>query len=488
MAEKHMAEAGWKTLVVKHKVKDKELSKALGAYEKLGPAGDLAARMAAADEVAAVAAKLKKNKEIAAVPDLLDYVGEVAKECVKSKQALALLKTSADKKAAPKAPETKTPAPKETEQSEGEAEDEGDLGARLASGLKRVRSADGETALQFVACIAKPVWGVMVATRVGKPHRDELMAATGGKKFLSGTCVFEESKWTFVVPSVSGGLAAQLQKGIKAQTGKSFAVRVRDEKGTVLDADSDREVDGPIAGEEAADETESEQRATREPSPADMKALDAQIKAVIEGIKRAAALGRPDIAALLKDATLRASEAGVLLRKGDGDSAAPIISMAEDALRRALELAQGPAPSQKSAPQTPPKTGKKVDYTKARLAWDSARKKVRAQIDLLKGAIRDECGDLPEFPQIDAALAKYDRILANLDEQLIDSLDAALNAPDDTVAAPHKAKALEHVRRYEKFVQKDGVVQTIDANPFHPVAVCATLEATLKALDAALAG
>ena len=50
--------------------------------------------------------------------------------------------------------------------SGGDGED-GDLGARLLAGLTKVRNGKGEVTLDFVACVAKPVYGLMVARTIG---------------------------------------------------------------------------------------------------------------------------------------------------------------------------------------------------------------------------------------------------------------------------------------------------------------------------------
>jgi hypothetical protein len=322
MAEKHLAEAGWKTLAVRNKVKnDAGLAKALGAYAKLGESGAPEARLEAVGEIAAAASKLKKEKSLAEMEEVIGWLDEVVKEAAAARGALAVRVKSGGGK------DTST-------EEETEEDDSGDLLAALT----RVRNGKGDTVLEFAACAAKPVYGLAVARRITPKHKSELTEATGGKTFLLGTCLFEAGKLTFVMETAKTGLAKHLHNSIKHFTTKSLPVRVRDAASkTVLDSDTDLD-SGPESGESA--------------KPVDLEEVKSHLATVIEGIKKAATLKNEAIASILKDATLAASEAGMFVRKSDARGAAALVERASGLLRQALVTAQ---PKTTERPKRTPK-------------------------------------------------------------------------------------------------------------------------------------
>src|SRR6266481_1736855 len=143
MSEKHLTELPWKMLAVKHKVKDNGLQKALLLYGKVDAAKEPAKAVECLADIADFAGKLKKanpdNKEI------VTYLNEILKEAANSKQTIATL-----------------PKPKPAAEEAKEEEDGPDIKSRLVNCLKKLKIPDAEP-LAFVACVAKPFYGVLLA-------------------------------------------------------------------------------------------------------------------------------------------------------------------------------------------------------------------------------------------------------------------------------------------------------------------------------------
>ena len=137
-----------------------------------------------------------------------------------------------------------------------------------------------------------------------------------------------------------------------------------------------------------------------------------------------------------------------------------------------------------------PKIAPGVAFTQSRLAWDTARKKIQSELESLEKAILDAAKDEdPEiFSEIKGKTSTLHEILGQRDENLMDKLDEGLNAEKDS---PSQLKAYDEasklVKDYVGFVNGSPLVQEIDSNPFKPVAVKKTLDATLKVLATRLA-
>jgi len=369
MADKHLDSGDWKSLAKEHKLKGAvDLEKALAAWGKLDADDDPDERLAALDDVDKEAKSLRADKSVKANDELDDWLDQVQKESAKARKEVL-----ADKKAAEE---------KEDEggEDEGEDGDEAALGTRLLQGLVRVRNGKGKVTAQFVACVARPFWGLMVAKRVKPKQKLQLKEATGGKRFVTGTCVFEEQAFTFIVEKVGGGLASKLKSAIKAHTGKQWRVRVRDAAGTaVLDGDTDVEGaddENQFGEEEAAEGAAAPPPPPPPPPPAgDLQALERRRAKVVEGIQKAAALKNPAIAGKLKEATLAASEAGVFLRKGDAAGAVPLVARAAALLQEALAAASREkiAPAATATGDAQAGAGPSRDGLKA---WQAARSSV----------------------------------------------------------------------------------------------------------------
>lgn len=105
----------------------------------------------------------------------------------------------------------------------------------LLAALNTVKTGAGKTKLQFAACPAKPAWAIVVAKTVSQKQRDELKHAAGGGTVMHGDVTFEDGKITFVSDAMKQGVAKNLRLGVKTASGKAFAVRGRNEDGSLVD-------------------------------------------------------------------------------------------------------------------------------------------------------------------------------------------------------------------------------------------------------------
>ena len=77
-------------------------------------------------------------------------------------------------------------------------------------------------------------------------------------------------------------------------------------------------------------------------------------------------------------------------------------------------------------------------------------------------------------------------ILSNLDEELADTLDMATNATDPEERGKLVAQSQEIIKRYQNFMKSDPMINELDTNPFVPLAIAKTMDATLATLAAAI--
>jgi hypothetical protein len=460
MADKYLAEGAWKALAVGKGIKDPALGKALGAYAKLGEDGEPTARLAALGDVVAAAEKLAKDKAVAKVAEAAEHLAGVAKSAAKERRVLELLKASADKKSG--AVETKGV---EHESSEQEDEEGGDLGERLLAGLQRVRMGQGKVSLPFLATVASPAWGLLVAKRITPKDKKELLEQTGSRKFVAGTCTLEDGKLTFIMDALQAGLAKQLQKSIKLATGKGLQIRARDVSGAADEALDDVEAldDSPAPSPDLAN---------------DLKGLTTRLTKIAADMAPLAEVRQPDVRALIDNVRRDASGAASLLKNRELPAAIIMIERAEERLREAVEAA-GPIarPSGREALAS----GGKVAIGKAKLAWEDAKKSVHGQLGALQKAI------VAEFPDAAASAKKLDRILARLNEGLGDKLDALYAADAPATRKTLRAETGKVAASYLAYIQADELIAHLGRNPFVAVTVAETLSKPLRDLQGQLA-
>jgi len=126
-----------------------------------------------------------------------------------------------------------------------------------------------------------------------------------------------------------------------------------------------------------------------------------------------------------------------------------------------------------------------VQYTKSRLSWDAAKKKVHADMVSLRKAISAE---LPDEDDLGANLvAEVDKMLEEFDSELDDALDAALNADPNARPAKYK-QVLVTISNYRKMLTSDPMIQKIENCPAMPMNVVGTIDAALKGIASHLGG
>jgi hypothetical protein len=217
--------------------------------------------------------------------------------------------------------------------------------------------------------------------------------------------------------------------------------------------------------------TQPQQNQADGPSPQD--ALHQALAALMGGLKAAIAAdpSRKDMLLGL------AGAAQAHIKSEDYQAAAGSIEQLKQA------LAGGAAPTaEPTAPQGV------VGYAKSRLAWIKVRQNLEGDIRRLRAEIMAtyEDEDPSTLGEIDKNYnEKTAPVLLALDEELAERLDDATNEADPEKRAALVDAARQSIARYQAFVTGDPVIADLDDNPFVPLAIGPTLNATLKTLAAA---
>jgi len=211
-----------------------------------------------------------------------------------------------------------------------------------------------------------------------------------------------------------------------------------------------------------------------------------RLTAMVPRMKPVEAAGG-DVAAQIK---AKRDEAVALVRqKGAGPAEFAKAGALLDEIDVLIGGAEGGAPPG-AAPKVAAATGAKVVFQQTRLAWDSTRKQVQAELRKLEEAILAQSQDQPDLQEIAEGTKNLYKILDHLDERLIDKLDDALNAasPDERKGFHQEARKI--VDEYLHYVKGEELFDDIDDNGFVPVAIASTLNASLgtmaRQLDAAV--
>ncbi len=134
----------------------------------------------------------------------------------------------------------------------------------------------------------------------------------------------------------------------------------------------------------------------------------------------------------------------------------------------------------------PSKSGK-VDYAKARLAWDATRKKAMADLQKLERSILETYKGTPIYSELGTKLRKLDGVLETLSEDLSDALDRALNASEPSLRDRHHQDAHELIQKFLDYAANDPFITQLESNPFVPIAVRGTVVKTLTELSRLMA-
>jgi len=282
----------------------------------------------------------------------------------------------------------------------------------------------------------------------------------------------------FAINKPVSGIARKLVKTLKG-TGYNKVVIGLDD-GTVCDSHSEEEEGSETEGQEVSAAPPPPGAPPPPPPPPGPPKLDPAMLTRMLGdlIKRipAAVLAAPT----LKDALGKlAAEATAHLKANQLTEAATQIAQ----LRKALDaVPAGTATPQTTAPGRA--EGAKVTYAKSRLAWLAARQKVESDMEKLRKEMIAAFEDDEDSPELDKLYrARVAPVMAALDESLADKLDEAINAEDPGKRQLLIGEAKQIIQRYTDYMEGESLIADLDDNPFVPVAIRATLTATLSALS-----
>ena len=126
-------------------------------------------------------------------------------------------------------------------------------------------------------------------------------------------------------------------------------------------------------------------------------------------------------------------------------------------------------------------------YRKSRAVWQATRAKIDADIKKLSDTILslDHGGALGDGLEQDF-LKTIDPILSTLDTSLADLLSTAEKAGSQDEASQALDQARTTIGLYQTFVNSSDTIKELDKNPFIPMAVAKTLNASLQVLSAAM--
>lgn len=211
MSDKFLTEAAWKKFSKGRTINDDKLLKSFALLEKAKSPED---QLEALAEIEKESEKLRKASK--GDKEVLSYLDSIDKAVVKEQKA----------------------AKESAEADEGEDEEDTPvlLTTKMVPLLKMVRKGDPMQVM--IGNTAKEA-AVLMSRRAISPARRKLLteylADAGTPKFITGTCVFEENAYTFVVASQAAGLAKKLRAALLKQTELRLKVRVRGEDGAVDD-------------------------------------------------------------------------------------------------------------------------------------------------------------------------------------------------------------------------------------------------------------
>ena len=263
----------------------------------------------------------------------------------------------------------------------------------------------------------------------------------------------------FRVNKPASGMAKRLVKTLK-KTGFTKVVILL-EDGTEVDTYGEDDEES-VAEADAA--TDAAVPVAPAPPPMDVALLKPTLAALIGRIALVADPARKAALAQL------AAGANAQMKANDFGGAEGAIAQ----LRTALET---PPPGQPAPP------GIKVTYAKSRLAWLATRKKLKSDIERLRGVLITAFAGNDQFTGIDAAYTQFvSPVLAALDESLADKLDEASNAADPASRAKLVDEARAIMRQYEDYLAGAPVITALDSNPIVPLAIRQTLTVTLTTL------
>jgi hypothetical protein len=352
------------------------------------------------------------------------------------------------------------------------AKDDDDGGGDLKSLIMKARQGP----LNFGLCLGgKPEETVFNANRKKSPDvlEREAKKEGGSIKTVGGSFVVEgtEAKLT-CLGDAPAGTAKKLSVFFKKVVGIKLKVILLDPTGLTLDSgDADEE------GEEG----QAPPAAPPAP-PVDASAVtarfDAALKRLLPAVQAAIAASPAARDVLLQlVSAVRTAAAG-----GNEAEAKARTEQLVAVLGKLGVTGAAPAPAAAAAGGV-----SLVKLGKARLEWADARVQGVSGIQRLKVAIQEDYADMPEAGDaVRAALGRLDKLVGQIDDRLVDELDAVLNAPAEA-RGPLADRARSTIAGFSAVVDKDPILAALDGNEFVPeLSVVAPLRARLAAISAAL--
>lgn len=229
------------------------------------------------------------------------------------------------------------------------------------------------------------------------------------------------------------------------------------------------------------------------PQPAapaqDAAALARALAALAPRIPQVAGEDAARRAALMKFAT----DANVNIKTNNLTYAAAAIEQLRRALDGAAPAASPEAPA--ASPAQPDEAKQKAreaafsagTYGKSGAVWVATRTKMQTELDKLRAAILAAYQGQAFVGEIEAKFSeKTAPVLQTLDTRLSDTLAGMANAADAEARSKLIDEAHEVIGEYRAYAS-NGLLADLDANPFAPVAIQSTVNATLTQLEKALA-
>lgn len=239
MSDRNITELEWRKFSKGRGFKDGAFVKALAALET-GKTPE--AKLAALEDIEKQADLLRRaNKADRELGSYLDDAEKAAGKERKQQDA------EARKMAA------------QSSSTEDEEESPALLTTRMIPLLRELRK--GEVTMPALICTAGKSAAVLVMRRSIAPARRKMLAefidASGGAKYISGECRYENNVLTFIVQGAAAGLAKRLRQAVYEQTNLRLKVLVRGDDGEEHDGDNE-ELDPSQQASEAAQQQPSQ--------------------------------------------------------------------------------------------------------------------------------------------------------------------------------------------------------------------------------------
>ncbi len=336
-----------------------------------------------------------------------------------------------------------------------------------------------------IGMAAEPGLGLLVLDPIKSPkaiEQDLIRQNAGARNTRPGRAyvdtVENPKQLKIIVTREISGIARRLVKTLKG-TGITKVVILLEDGTEVESYAEEEEATAAATAAPAADAAEPAPAAQAAATP-DAATLAHELGELIKRIPAVAAAApaqKDMLAKLAKDATLQ-------LRGGSPVQAQELIRQLHAAMEAAVREAV--AARTQAAPAAAAADSATATYDTSRKAWLAARAKVAEQIETLRAAIVTTYEPDGLAPELERAYgSRVQRILATLDTSFADVLAQAEKAPDPATRAGLVTEAQTVLQRYQEFANSEPLIDGLDDNPFVPLAIRRTLDATFAALGRA---